>query len=60
MNGPLNDFYAMLDDEQKARFDAISFPQTSQAEQPKARPTPLHRHHFVNIGYVIRRLLRAF
>ncbi len=60
MNGPLNDFYAMLDDEQKARFDAISFPQTSQAEQPKAKPTPLHRHHFVNIGYVIRRLLRAF
>ena len=57
---PLDDFYGMLDDEQKARFNAISLPQTSQIEQPKAKSTTVHRRHFVNIGYVIRRLLRSF
>jgi len=57
---PLNDFYGVLDDEQKARFNAISLPQTSQTEQPKAKPTTVHRRHFVSIGYVIRRLLRWF
>jgi hypothetical protein len=54
VSAPLNDFYAMLDDEQRARFNAISLPQTSQSEQPKARPI---RHHFVSFGYFIRRLL---
>jgi hypothetical protein len=58
--GPLNDFYATLDDEQKARFNAISLPQTSQIEQPSAKPTIVRRHHFVSIGYLIRRLLRSF
>jgi hypothetical protein len=49
---PLNDFYATLDDEQKARFNAISLP------QPKARSASVHRHHFVSIGYFIRRFFR--
>jgi hypothetical protein len=58
--GPLNDFYATLDDEQKARVNAISQPQTSQIEQPSAKPTIVRRRHFVSIGYLIRRLLRSF
>jgi LTXXQ motif family protein len=49
---PLNDFYATLDDEQKARFNAISLP------QPKARSASVHRHHFVSFGYFIRRFFR--
>ena len=58
--GPLNDFYGMLDDEQKAKFNAISLPQTSQSEQPKAKPSTVHHRHFVSIGYFIRRLFRWF
>ncbi len=58
--GPLNDFYAMLDDEQKARFDGISMPQTSQSEQPKSKPSTVHHRHFVSLGYFIRRLFRWF
>ena len=58
--GPLNDFYGMLDDEQKARFDGISMPQTSQSEQPKAKPSTTHHRHFVSIAYFFRRLFRWF
>jgi hypothetical protein len=50
----------MLDDEQKARFDAISLPQTSQGEQQKAKPSTAHHRHFVSIGYFFRRLFRWF
>jgi hypothetical protein len=57
---PLNDFYAMLDDEQKTRFNAISLPQSSQVEQPKAKSATVHRRHFVSLGYLIRRLLHSF
>jgi hypothetical protein len=57
---PLDDFYGMLDDEQKARFDAISLPQTSQGEQQKAKPSTAHHRHFVSIGYFFRRLFRWF
>jgi hypothetical protein len=57
MSGPLNDCYGMLDDAQKARFDAISLPRTSQSEQPRARP---HRHHYVSLFAVIRRLFHLF
>jgi hypothetical protein len=60
VSGPLNDFYAMLSDEQKAKFNAISAPQTSQSEQSKTRPTTRHRHLFVDLGYFIRRLLHRF
>ena len=58
--GPLNDFYGMLDDEQKARFDGISMPQTSQSEQPKSKPSTVHHRHFVSLEYFIRRLFRWF
>jgi LTXXQ motif family protein len=58
--GPLNDFYGMLDDEQKARFDGISLPQTSQNEQPKSKPSTVHHRHFVSIAYFFRRLFRWF
>ena len=58
--GPLNDFYGMLDDEQKARFDGISMPQTSQSEQPKSKPPAVHHRHFVSLEYFIRRLFRWF
>jgi hypothetical protein len=57
--GPLNDFYNVLNDGQKSRFDAISLPQTSQAESPKARPTG-HRRPFINLGYLIRRFMHGF
>jgi hypothetical protein len=57
---PLNDFYGMLDDEQKARFDGISLPQSSQSEQPKARPSTAHHRPFVSIGYFFRRFFRWF
>jgi hypothetical protein len=57
---PLNDFYAMLDDRQQARFNGISLPQTTQSEQPKGRPAVSHRHHYVSIGGMIRRFLRLF
>jgi LTXXQ motif family protein len=60
VKAPLDDFYGMLDDEQKAKFNAISPPQTSQVEQPKAKTATAHRHHFVNFGYLIRRLIRWF
>jgi hypothetical protein len=49
----------MLSDAQRARFDAASLPQTSQAAPPKARPAG-HRRPFINLGYLIRRLLHGF
>ena len=57
MSGPLDDFYGMLDDGQKARFDGISLPRTSQIEQPRGRP---HRYHHVNLFAFIRRLFHLF
>jgi hypothetical protein len=60
VSGPLDDFYASLSDEQKAKLNAISGPQTSQSEQSKPRPATAHRHPFVSLGYLIRRLLHRF
>jgi hypothetical protein len=58
---PLNDFYGALDDEQKARFNAISPLQTSQIDRPQAnRQTSLHRHGFPSVGSLIRHILRFF
>jgi hypothetical protein len=57
---PLDDFYGILDEEQKTRFNAISLPQTSRIEQPKAKSATVHRRHFVSLGYLIRRLLHSF
>jgi hypothetical protein len=64
---PLDDFYAMLDNQQKAKFDAISLGQTRETEQPKAKPASepqkvkpatVHRHHFASVGYFFRHFLR--
>ena len=60
VSAPLDDFYGMLDDEQKARFNAIAPAQTSQADQPKVRQTSLHRRGFPSIGGFIRHILRFF
>ena len=46
----------MLDDEQKARFDAISLPRAKETEQPRTRSG--RRHHYVSLGYLIRRFFR--
>ena len=60
VSAPLNDFYDMLDDEQKARFNAIAPAQTIQADQPKVRQTSLHRRGYPSIGGFIRHILRFF
>jgi len=57
---PLDDFYAMLDDGQKARFNGISLQQATRSGQPKPKPASIHRHHYLNIGAMIRRFLRLF
>jgi hypothetical protein len=57
---PLNDFYAMLDDRQKVRFDRISAPQSVQSEQAKARSAGIHRHHYVDFGTMFRRFFHLF
>jgi hypothetical protein len=60
----LNDFYGSLNDEQKARFDAIGPQRTSQADQPADQPrttqTEHRRRHSSNINSVVRRLIRSF
>jgi hypothetical protein len=60
VSAPLNDFYGMLDDEQKTRFNAISLPQTSRIEQPKTKATTVHRRHFVSLEHFFRRLFHRF
>jgi hypothetical protein len=58
---PLNELYGALDDEQKARFNAISPVHASQIDRPQAgRQTSLHRHGFPGVGSLIRHILRFF
>jgi hypothetical protein len=60
----LNDFYGSLNDEQKARFDAIGPQRTNQANQPADQPkttqTEHRRRRSSNINSVIRHLIRSF
>lgn len=60
---PLNDFYAMLDEEQKTRFNSISVSQpqreTAQSE-PRGHPPVHYRRHFVSFGYLVRRFFHLF
>ncbi|MGP0090312.1 MAG: Spy/CpxP family protein refolding chaperone [Xanthobacteraceae bacterium] len=56
----LNDFYAALNDEQKARFEAIGPERTSQPDQPKAPQTHVRRRGIGSIGNVIQRMLQVF
>jgi len=58
VSAALDDFYSALNDEQKARFEAIGPQRTSQPDQPKARKT---RARFIGgVGNELRRLLRSF
>ncbi len=61
VSAPLNDFYAMLDDEQKARFDTISLSRASQSEPSKAKPSGApHHRRYVSFGYLIRRFFHLY
>jgi len=55
----LNDFYATLSDEQKARFEAIGPQQTSRLESLEIAPTNVrrHRHRISSAEQIIRRLM---
>jgi hypothetical protein len=55
----LNDFYGQLNDEQKAKFEAIGPQRTSQADQPAAGQARYHRRG-VSVGNVMRQMLRNF
>jgi hypothetical protein len=60
---PLDDFYATLDDGQKARFDTILLSATAQADQTskaKSAVASTHRRHFISLGYLVRRILHSF
>jgi hypothetical protein len=59
VSAALNDFYGMLSDEQKARFEAIGPQRTAQAESLEVAPTETHRHRrrLPNPEQIIRRLL---
>ena len=53
----LNDFYGSLNDEQKARFEAIGPQQTAQLDQPQATQENDRRRGFPGVGSVIRDLI---
>jgi len=53
----LSDFYGMLSDEQKARFEAIGPQRTSQLESLDVVHTTVRRHGVDSVGQIIRRLM---
>jgi hypothetical protein len=53
----LNDFYGSLNDEQKARFEAIGPQRTSQLESLDVVHTPVRGRRTDSVGQVIRRLM---
>ena len=53
----LNDFYRSLNDEQKARFEAIGPRRTSQLESLDVTHTTVHRRGRDPVGTIIRRLM---
>ncbi|MGB8277519.1 MAG: Spy/CpxP family protein refolding chaperone [Methylovirgula sp.] len=57
VSSALDDFYGTLNDEQKAKFDAIGPQLTSQPDQPSGRQTHVRRR---SVGGVIRHFMRAF
>ena len=57
VSAALNDFYGMLNDEQKARFEAIGPQRTSQLESLDVVHATVREHGMVNVGQVIRRLM---
>jgi hypothetical protein len=60
VSSALNDFYATLSDEQKARFEAIGPQRTAQLESLEVTPTNARRRGPPNPEQVIRRLLSPF
>lgn len=61
----LNDFYTTLNDEQRARFEAMRPVQVSQidppsSDQPSSEPTPRRRHHGRSIESIIRSFISHF
>jgi hypothetical protein len=56
----LNDFYATLSDEQKAKFEAIGPQRTSQFESLEVTHTSGRRHNALGPEQVIRRLMSPF
>jgi hypothetical protein len=63
VHGALNDFYAQLNDEQKAQFESLGPQRTSQTadassddqDQPRVRHVRSRRHGGVNIYGILRR-----
>ena len=55
----LNDFYATLNDEQKARFEAIGPQQMGQGEQTAAQ-NQSRRYRTSNVGNILRHLMNRF
>jgi hypothetical protein len=53
----LNDFYGSLNDEQKARFEAIGPKRTSQLESLDVTHKPARRHGGDPVGQIVRRLM---
>ena len=57
VSSALNDFYATLSDEQKARFDAIGPQRTAQLESLDVAPTPARSRGPSSPEQIIRRFL---
>jgi hypothetical protein len=60
VSAALNDFYATLSDEQKARFEAIGPQRTAQLETLEAAPANARRRGVPNVVQIIRRLMSPF
>jgi hypothetical protein len=57
----LYDFYGKLNDEQKAKFEAIGPQLTNQPQAglTNTRQTNIRRHHTGGIGNILRLLIRS-
>jgi hypothetical protein len=60
VSAALNDFYATLSDEQKAKFEAIGPQRTAQLESLEVAPPNHHRRGPPSPEQIIRRLLSPF
>jgi len=60
VHSALGDFYGSLNDEQKAKFDAIGPQLTSEPNQPTAAQAPVRRYRHGGVGHAFRRFIRSF
>ena len=60
VSSSLNDFYGTLNDEQKARFEAIGPQRTSRLETLEVTPTNVRRRGPPSAELIIRRLMSPF